>query len=442
MKKILLGILSLFSVFGAVRAAGPDAPALRESVPFTVREGLPATAAKLDAGEPVTIAYFGGSITEQNGWRIQSAELLKKLYPKAAIRSINAAIGGTGSDLGAFRLAHDVLRHKPDLVFIEFAVNDAGAKDDRVRKAVEGIVRQIRKALPDNDICFVYTVTKGNLKDYQAGRLPRPASIMEEIAEHYRLPSVNLSYEVARLEKDGKLVMSGSKEGMTRVSGDELDAKAGVPRNAEGKIVFSGDGVHPYPDTGHVLYTRMLEQAFPALLAKREQKTRILPAPMRADCWENASAFPLDAPGIRLGGRCRLLPAGDPIARPFAHRMEKLWQFDPGATIEFKFKGTKAMLYDFYGPDSAMLEITVDGKSRETRRFDGYCTYRRLSLCSLADNLPDEVHTVKIRVLPTRFDKREILFERNRADFDKNPKKYEPFRCHAGTLFLVGELVP
>ena len=77
MKKILLGILSLFSVFGAVRAAGPDAPALRESVPFTVREGLPATAAKLDAGEPVTIAYFGGSITEQNGWRIQSAELLK-----------------------------------------------------------------------------------------------------------------------------------------------------------------------------------------------------------------------------------------------------------------------------------------------------------------------------------------------------------------------------
>ena len=56
MKKILLGILSLFSVFGAVRAAGPDAPALRESVPFTVREGLPATAAKLDAGEPVTTA--------------------------------------------------------------------------------------------------------------------------------------------------------------------------------------------------------------------------------------------------------------------------------------------------------------------------------------------------------------------------------------------------
>ena len=36
-------------------------------------------------------------------------------------------MGGTGSDLGVFRLQHDVLRQRPDLVFIEFAVNDAGA---------------------------------------------------------------------------------------------------------------------------------------------------------------------------------------------------------------------------------------------------------------------------------------------------------------------------
>lgn len=123
--------------------------------------------------------------------------------------------------------------------------------------------------------------------------------------------------------------------------------------------------------------------------------------------------------------------------------MEKLWQFDPGATIEFKFKGTKAMLYDFYGPDSAMLEITVDGKSRETRRFDGYCTYRRLSLCSLADNLPDEVHTVKIGPAdPLQTSAKSSLEREPAPTSDKNPKKYEPFRCHAGTLFLVGELVP
>ena len=118
--------------------AAPGEVEMKESVPFTARGGLPNFAAKLKAGEPVTVAYFGGSITEQNGWRVQSADFLRGLYPKSKISPVNAAIGGTGSDLGAFRLAHDVLEHKPDLVFVEFAVNDHGAKPDRIRKAMEG----------------------------------------------------------------------------------------------------------------------------------------------------------------------------------------------------------------------------------------------------------------------------------------------------------------
>ena len=87
------------------------------------------------------------------------------------------------------------------------------------------------------------------------------------------------------------------------------------------------------------------------------------------------------------------------------------------------------------------LRIEVDGQTRELLRFDGYCTYHRLALCGIADKLPDTVHTVKITVLPKEIDRREILFERNRADFDKNPEKYAPLNGYAGQLFLVGELV-
>ena len=81
-------------------------------------------------------------------------------YPNAAVSEINAAIGGTGSDLGVFRLGHDVLRHKPDLLFIEFAVND-GAPHHRIHQAVEGIVRQTYAADSATDICFVYTLVAG-----------------------------------------------------------------------------------------------------------------------------------------------------------------------------------------------------------------------------------------------------------------------------------------
>ena len=44
-------------------------------------------------------------------------------------------------------------------------------------------------------------------------------------------------------------------------------------------------------------------------------------------------------------------------------------------------------------------------------------------------------------MLPEKFDKRQVLFERNRGDFDKNPGKYAPYYYYAGKLFLVGELV-
>ena len=248
-------------------------------------------------------------------------------------------------------------------------------------------------------------------------------------------------YSLARLEKEGKLIMAGEPGGMTRVSGDELNQASNLPKNADGKIVFSKDGVHPFPDTGHKLYTAMLAKALPELLKAGRPGAAELPAPMLAGNWENTASVALDAPGIKLSGPAKLLPKEDPVAKQFSGRMPKLWKLDPGSTIEFKFKGTKAMLYDLYGPDTASYGIEVDGKAREVRRFDGYCTYRRLTLCGIADKLPDTVHTVKITVLPKKFDKRAVLFERNRGDFDRNPAKYEPLNGYAGQLFLVGELV-
>ncbi len=66
--------------------------------------------------------------------------------PKAAFTEINAAIGGTGSDLGVYRLKQDVLDHKPDLMFVEFAVNDGATEPEQIYRSMEGIVRQTWRA--------------------------------------------------------------------------------------------------------------------------------------------------------------------------------------------------------------------------------------------------------------------------------------------------------
>src|SRR5689334_16018215 len=124
--RLLLSLLCLALAL-PVHAAGPDDIPLVEAKECTPRAGLPNFFAKLEAGAEVRIGYLGGSITAQEGWRPKTLAHFQKTYPKAKITQINAAIGGTGSDLGVFRVRQDVLEKKPDLLFVEFAVNDGGA---------------------------------------------------------------------------------------------------------------------------------------------------------------------------------------------------------------------------------------------------------------------------------------------------------------------------
>src|SRR4051794_27884990 len=113
--RALIPVLLLFAL--GVQAAEELAP-LVECSP---RAGLPNFFAKLNTkGAEVRIAYLGGSITAQEGWRPKTLAYFQKAYPEAKVSQVNAAIGGTGSDLGVYRVQHDVLDFKPDLLFVEF----------------------------------------------------------------------------------------------------------------------------------------------------------------------------------------------------------------------------------------------------------------------------------------------------------------------------------
>ncbi|MDR1282170.1 MAG: GDSL-type esterase/lipase family protein [Opitutaceae bacterium] len=432
--------------------AAPVAFAPRDLTEVSPRDGLPRFFQKLENGKAVRIGYLGGSITAQKGWRVQSRAWLQKQFPKTQIEGINAAIGGTGSDLGVFRVQSDVLDQKPDLLFVEFAVNDANASPDRIRKAMEGIVRKTWRALPDCDIAFVYTITKSDIAVLKTGKMKRSESVMEDVADHYGIPSIHLGMETARLEAEGKLVMSSPDARVERPSGDELDVSSDIPTDEQGRILFSKDGVHPYLDTGHALYTQAIIRSIPAIRAAGGKSPRAsasapaLPAPLVAANWENARMIPFGATpaaaGIRIDGPATLLdPATDGRARSFAARLPSLWKLEPGATLRFRFRGTRAAIYDLLGPDCGALRITIDGKSTEQRLFDGYCTYHRLGTAVLGDGLPDTEHNVEVTVLAGRVDKKNVLFERNRADFEKSPAKYAGSNWYAGALFLLGELV-
>lgn len=410
----------------ALDTANPSRPA----VELRVRDGLPHFFAQAKAGGKLTVAYFGGSITAANGWRPQTTAWLRQHYPKAQVIEVDAAIGGTGSDLGVFRLQQDVLDHRPDLVFVEFAVNDGGAPPEQIYRCMEGIVRQIQRADPTTDICFVYTMHDGMLRDLAAGRLPRSASAMELIADHYGIPSIHLAQEPARRINAGEWVFTAPKPQIP------ADPNKGLPA----RTAFAPDSCHPFAETGHKLYTEAIVRSFETMEQLKETPDGVTTnTAFTPDNGEDAKLIPLTAAMLGDGWQALDLKT-DPVARNFARRLPVLWRADkPGATLTFAFHGRSAAIYDLLGPDGGELEVLVDNRpAKFVRRFDAYCTYHRLGTTALLSETQPGDHTVTIRLTDKSFDKAEIL-SRNKNKID-NPARFASLRWYAGALLIDGEL--
>lgn len=416
-------------VLTSFRPAAAAAPAPVPAVECRPRGGLPNFFTKARAGTDIRVAYLGGSITAAPGWRVYSLDGFRKQFPKARFTEINAAIGGTGSDLGAFRVGHDVIAHKPDLVFIEFAVNDGGGDPARVQASMEGIVRQVLRADAATDICFVYTLSEPMLPDIAKGVFPPAASAMEAVADHYAIPSVHFGVEVNERIASGDLVFKAEKA--TAVD------PAARPR------VFSTDGVHPLVETGHRLYADVLARALKAIdSAPAAPSERTVPAPLRADNWESAKLIPIDASMLRGPWR-QVEPATDERAKAFQTRMPVLWKAEaPGAELAVAFEGTLLSVYDLVGSGGGVVRKAVDGNPpKSVPRIDGYSTYWRIAQLSTGPQ-PVGRHDAVFTLEATKPDKATILFERNRADHEKHPEKYTDHTWYVSALLLLGDVLP
>ena len=140
MRKTMSLLAAATLAAGVFAAPAYTGPAQAQEV--RARAGVGHFMEKVKAGKEVTVAYLGGSITSMNGWRNLTTDWLRATYPQAKFKEVHAAIGGTGSNLGVFRVAHDALQHNPDLLFVEFATNDGGAQPQAIWRSMEGIVRQ------------------------------------------------------------------------------------------------------------------------------------------------------------------------------------------------------------------------------------------------------------------------------------------------------------
>ncbi len=166
-------------------------------------------AARAENHEPLSVVFFGGSLTwganasnpQTTSYRGLMMRYLREKYPRTSMAFHDAAIGGTGSQLAMFRLERDVLPHKPDLVFLDFTVND-GAEETDVQSlaSYERIVREL--LVSKSAVMPVLMVFKWHAEKPDAPRPPRHEAHLK-LSAAYGLPSANVLDYVRAKAKAG-----------------------------------------------------------------------------------------------------------------------------------------------------------------------------------------------------------------------------------------------
>ena len=76
-------------------------------------------------GHSVPAGFFKTPVVNTlDSYPYQVLARLKAMYPTAVINVINTAIGGENSVSGEKRFKSEVLRHQPDVLFIDYSLND------------------------------------------------------------------------------------------------------------------------------------------------------------------------------------------------------------------------------------------------------------------------------------------------------------------------------
>ena len=166
---------------------------------------------KAAGGEDVTLSFIGGSITQGAGSipinekcyaRVFYEDFVKRYMKGGECTFVKAGVGGTPSELGMIRFERDVLRDgnvEPDLVVIEFAVNDEG--DETQGVCYESLVRKALSLPRKPAVVLLFAVFSNdwNLQDR-----------LSPVGRNYDLPMVSVldavSPQFSLLPSEGRVI--------------------------------------------------------------------------------------------------------------------------------------------------------------------------------------------------------------------------------------------
>lgn len=318
------------------------------------------------AGEAITVAFLGGSITQgslsstpQTCYAYLVYRWWQEKFPSAGIRYVNAGIGGTTSQFGAARVEEDVLRYQPDFVLTEFSVNDDNSL--HFRETYEGLVRTVLKSgaalMLMNNVCYD---SGANAQDQH---LP--------VAQHYGLPMVSMKPTVYAALQRGDM------------------------RNRD----ITPDDLHPN-DAGHALVAQGICHLLEKIrVAPREKTDAKMPAPITANRYEGSRRYQNHNSQPALQGFVADPTPQNHITECF-RRGFTAWKAGDSISFDLECTCVGVQYRKSVTQPTPIAKITVDGGHElvldgNFKETWGDCLY----LGTVYEGTQREKHTVKIQIL-------------------------------------------
>ena len=344
------------------------------------RGGLTRSALIFEREKVGRVAFLGGSITYNPGWRDSVSRAIQKRFPQTRFEFINAGIPSLGSLPDAFRLNQDVLsKGRVDLLFVEAVVNDRTNEYPSYAqvRSMEGIVRQARRANPKTDIVFMYFADPDKIGEYNAGITPAEIANHEKVAVHYNIASVNLAKEVTE-----------------RISNREF--------------TWEGDFIdlHPSPFGQQVYYrsiSKLLENSW-KYQKKNKKAIGEYPVSEKLDpyCYDNGRLIAMtkenEAEGWLLDSNWT--PADMMPTRDGYVKVPMLTGTEPGKILKMEFTGTAAGIAIASGPDAGIIDFSIDdGEWKSLDLFTRWSASLHLPwFLTLADDLYPGTHILRLKL--------------------------------------------
>ena len=152
---------------------------------------------KLEAaenGEKLTMAYLGGSITEGKKYSSPFSNYVKSTFANGGFTEVNAGLSGTSSVVGLVRSEENIVSKNPDIVFIEFSVNDH--EDIMYKKSFESVIKKFLDLPNEPAVIILINRAKGGFSSQKQ---------MIPVGENFDVPIISMDTALTKAFNSGFL---------------------------------------------------------------------------------------------------------------------------------------------------------------------------------------------------------------------------------------------